>query len=814
MSGSGYRPLDPAVEDDREYGYKSSRSGNRSRRGADRPQVSVIGNTVRLGSTASSRPMARPLRGVQQPAQPARRAPPVTKPPPPPKRASPATDQSSKWDMLLDPAAFMKAISATRDRETLNQEAPPAAPSTTPDAAKKEPAPKNPKKPSPEEQREQLRQIIEPAPRMTNVPRSEIRQVPTNEFTFPPPVVTTNQEANDAAYTDGVPSPASFCYAQTSQMQSPEPSAAQSSAPFVFEGNNEGPIVGLGIEGLPDSTETGNGSASQHATSSAAAADLMDQDIVDFSQDALSPVSAVGPGPVTPTVTATDPPPFIEVNGIRYYREEALPSRSSQRDAAASSSDAAAQDPALDAPAPTVVNPPESATRVANVIPQSRVVTNSGYSIGGILGDHNLPGRHRVDSVVQTTPTLESRWAATSRATSIPRSSRPNVSNTSHPGVTPATPTSTQSGPARDQVSPARRLRSTDASAPVPAGNQLNHVAPTVPASSDAPIDGPVVEGSGWHRLSRPTLDSRSISASTNLSHNTQAQVQVPDTVAIGDQKLPSRARGNSVARDATEIESRWSSPAMTAPTDSGCAQRAVIDQVNNNSTIFGDHNLPGQGGGETSGSSSTKVQSKWASSAMSITKQLKGLSPPSSVLPQRVNPFASSTSTPVAEDVRPTSTSRTSATVSAGNHARSKWGDPSAVVQMRNDSSAHHPAEPMNPFAEPSRNQYNAASARQPTSTRAPAEPVLDCGEPLRSSAAITRSPDVTISGTSLNVASRNTTSVAQPPTKTYEQRLVRAMNSSPATGMTPFGGTQSDALNRGRPRTLGNSEPQFFCI
>ena len=217
----------------------------------------MIGNTVRLGPTASNRPMARPLRGAQQPAQPARRAVAVSKPPPLPKRASPATDQSSKWDMLLDPAAFMKAISATRDRETLNKEMPPAAASKTPDAAKKEPAPKNTKKPSPKEQREQLRQIIEPVPRMTNVPRSEIRQVPTHEFMFPPPVVTTNQEANDAAYTDGVPSSESFCSAQTSQMQSPEPSAAQSSAPFVFEGNNEGQVVGLGIEVLPDSTETG-----------------------------------------------------------------------------------------------------------------------------------------------------------------------------------------------------------------------------------------------------------------------------------------------------------------------------------------------------------------------------------------------------------------------------------------------------------------------------------------------------------------------------------------------------------------------------
>ena len=430
----------------------------------------------------------------------------------------------------------------------------------------------------------------------------------------------------------------------------------------------------------------------------------MDQDIGDFNQETLSPIPAEALGPATATITTAEHPPFVDVNGIRYYREHALPNRSDREDAAASNSPEEARPPIVDDPAP-VNNSRESVNRASNALSQSRVLTNSGYSIGGLLGNHNLPGRHRVDSVVQTTPTLESRWATASRATASPRSSRQTASNTSQPAVTPAAAAPEQSRSDRTQASAVGHSRSTDTAASrstpaaVSAPALTNNVVSTAPALFGAPANGPVVEGSGWHRLARPALEARSIAASTNLSQRNQAQMLVPEIVAIGDQNLPGRGRRESAALASPNIDSMWSSPSRTEPANPANAQGATVGGASVNPTVLGDHNLPGRGCSETSESSAPNVQSKWASSVKSITKQLKALSPPSSVLPQRLNPFASGTSANAADDSRANTRSRSSAAVSAGNPCSLAMGRSDlsrADEERQSDTSATRADQPL----------------------------------------------------------------------------------------------------------------------
>ena len=84
----------------------------------------------------------------------------------------------------------------------------------------------------------------------------------------------------------------------------------------------------------------------------------------------------------------------------------------------------------------------------------------------------------------------------------------------------------------------------------------------------------------------------------------------------------------------------------------------------------------------------------------------------------------------------------------------------------------------------------------------------MLGYGEPPRSNVATTRSTDLNMSGIGATVPPTNTASIAQPPTENYQQRLVRAMSSNAAAGMTPFGGSQDVGTGRGRLRILGNSE------
>jgi hypothetical protein len=267
--------------------------------------------------------------------------------------------------------------------------------------------------------------------------RKLIRQVPTHEFVFPPPNSRSTPLYGDVdAYMDGVPSPGTLNFSPSSEDSPPVELAnmiqegntreeKQPSSPTLKEATA---VVGLGISARPASlpeptvnvepdllmlgSEEVNGYGSgalvvQNPRVSGAATDLIDLEFDNIPQESLTPyllehVPAKNPEPkaepVESSATSMEHPPYVDIGGIRYYREDQLAR-------------------AIPPEAATDINATATPLASAGSVAMDRVITGSGYTIGvchmgvhngNLLGDRNLARRAQESSLP---PTIHSAWA-------------------------------------------------------------------------------------------------------------------------------------------------------------------------------------------------------------------------------------------------------------------------------------------------------------------------------------------------------------------------------------------------------------------
>jgi hypothetical protein len=266
--------------------------------------------------------------------------------------------------------------------------------------------------------------------------RKLIRQVPTHEFVFPPPNSRSTPLYGDVdAYTDGVPSPGTPNFSTSS-----EDSPAVGLANMIQQGNagedtppssatlkDTTPVVGLGISARPASVPEpnsiveadllmleseevhgyGSGALVVHNPQvSGAAADLIDLEFDNTTQESSTP-NLPEPAqekkpepkaePVEPSAASIEYPLYVEIGGIRYYREDQL---------ARAIPPEAATDNAATAPLAS-----------AGAAATDRLITGSGYTIGvrhmgfqdgNLVGERNL-ARRAQESLPP--PTISSIWA-------------------------------------------------------------------------------------------------------------------------------------------------------------------------------------------------------------------------------------------------------------------------------------------------------------------------------------------------------------------------------------------------------------------
>jgi hypothetical protein len=259
--------------------------------------------------------------------------------------------------------------------------------------------------------------------------RKLIRRVPKHESIFPPPFSKSAASSDEISeWTDGFPSPGMSNFSG-----SPEHAPVVALADLIEESNTaetsklspaaqeaEAAVVGLGISNMatsvpepknnvdedllrlrtdeadhrPVGDHRGGTCILRQAQASGAAVDLMDLDFGSISQDSLIP-SLPGPElkpetesdtkPVETLTAPLDLPPYVDVGGVRYFREGQRP-------------------PAI---------PPATATGDVATIAQrtaplatDQVITESGYTIGvpnldlhngHLFGDHKFARKTQVN---------------------------------------------------------------------------------------------------------------------------------------------------------------------------------------------------------------------------------------------------------------------------------------------------------------------------------------------------------------------------------------------------------------------------------
>lgn len=223
---TNYRPLDPAIDPDNDprskYAKAPTRGGTPGGRGG--------GNVGRGSGRAEFNTRAAPT-------------------PVPALSRVPRAARQNHIDMLADPAAFMRAVSAintaklnatktsTEMTTTVN-----ATPTTSSTAIESKWGDAVSGKPAAGPKSSTNASLPPPAATATNT-NANIRQVPTNEFALPHP-----HRGDTESWTDGIPS------AHLSAFESPVISSQVSnqsvgSSPTPAQGN----VVGLGIEGVDTS---------------------------------------------------------------------------------------------------------------------------------------------------------------------------------------------------------------------------------------------------------------------------------------------------------------------------------------------------------------------------------------------------------------------------------------------------------------------------------------------------------------------------------------------------------------------------------
>ena len=411
------RPLDPAVDPDRSYRYKGKSHG---RSVSDRYDATPMSSKERRAHPSTNYGRAGKIitsrvghGGRSQDAR--------------PQSATPSTFQQrqrqAQEPMLLDPGAFLVAAGITPGRKDFNELASPSKdPVTASNIALKE------EKTNESASRAEagISTKLKPAIREIMVER-QIRQVPCHEFSFPPPNMTSTKQKSlqPSSYTDGTLSPTSFTSeAPSTQLSSSgipaaaaanttvtteearSPATANTSLPQELarlgiqehasqlqkETSHEGDFAMLDIDTDNSATAAQPPLSATGSQRSGEVADILDEENERLNQEPLTP-------------NASNNPPSLEINGTRYYREDQIAARSL-------ASRHAEIENAL--PSSSFAEPPDAFSRNDRAI-----IGRVSIGVNTLLGNHNLPGRSRVDGSTQAAQSLQSIWSCSAPKASL-----------------------------------------------------------------------------------------------------------------------------------------------------------------------------------------------------------------------------------------------------------------------------------------------------------------------------------------------------------------------------------------------------------